>query len=211
MNVYSNNLRGGEQSSVVVGSGFLYAVEYDRVANPYAITDEEMALFEEIGYIESNAVLKATAAVEALRTANYGRIGNIYADKAVSFVTGVISWNMEHVAKYLTGSTYEETDTQTRFYYGVDDRSPKVCLLFIAEDDYEGQRITIVMPNAQFQGELEMDFNAESPVSFNYGFDLNGTVNPADHKSYYFYTIEEKITADSGTGGDTTGDDTTGG
>lgn len=197
MNVVRNNLKSGKSSSVVVGSGYLYACDADKVANPYAITDEERAAFDEIGYIESDAVLSAKATGVDLKTANYGKIGKIYSDKEVSFVTGVISWDLENVAKYLTGSEYEETAAGTRFYYGVDDRAPRVCLIFVSEDEREGKRISIVMPLAQFQGELEMNFNAENPVSFNYAFDLMGTVNPTKRKSYYFYTDEEDIGNDS--------------
>ena len=50
--------------------------------------------------------------------------------------------------------------------------------------------IVIVMPLAQFQGELEMNFNAENPVSFNYAFDLMSTVDPDKGKSNYFYVDE---------------------
>lgn len=198
MNVVRNNLKSGKTSSVVVGSGYLYACEYDQIANPYAITAEERANFDEIGYIESDAVLSAKATGVDLKTANYGKIGKIYSDKEVSFVTGVISWDLENVAKYLTGSEYEETAAGTRFYYGVDDRAPRVCLIFVSEDEKEGKRISIVMPLAQFQGELEMNFNAENPVSFNYAFDLMSTVNPEKQKSYYFYTDEEDIKTDAG-------------
>ena len=196
MNVVRNNLKSGQTSSVVVGSGYLYACDADKIANPYKITEEERAAFEEIGYIEDSAVLKATAAGVDVKTANYGKIGKIYSDKEVSFVTGVISWNLENVAKYLTGSDYEETEAGTRFYYGVDDRAPRVCLIFVSEDEKEGKRISIVMPLAQFQGELEMNFNAENPVSFNYAFDLMSTVNPEKQKSYYFYTDEEDVKGD---------------
>lgn len=196
MNVVRNNLKSGKQSEAVVGSGYLYACIYDSIKNPYAITEEERAAFDEIGYIEDSAVLKATATGVDLKTANYGKIGKIYSDKEVSFVTGVISWNLENVAKYLTGSEYEETEAGTRFYYGVDDRAPRVCLIFVSEDEKEGKRISIVMPLAQFQGELEMNFNAENPVSFNYAFDLMSTVNPEKQKSYYFYTDEEDVKGD---------------
>lgn len=198
MNIVKNNLKSGKTSSVVVGSGYLYACEYDQIANPYAITVEERAAFDEIGYIESDAVLSAKATGVDLKTANYGKIGKIYSDKEVSFVTGVISWDLENVAKYLTGSEYEETKAGTRFYYGVDDRAPRVCLIFISEDEKEGKRISIVMPLAQFQGELEMNFNSENPVSFNYAFDLMSTVNPEKQKSYYFYTDEEDVKANTG-------------
>lgn len=201
MNVGTNKLRSGNESSVVVGSGYLYACPANAIKNPYNITETERAAMEEIGYIESNAVLSAKATSTPVKSANYGKIFNIYSEKEVSFTTGIISWNMEHVSKYLTGSKYEKTANGTRYYYGVHDRAPSVTLLFVAEDDYEGKRISIVMPLAQFQGELEMDFNAENPVSFNYAFDLMGTVNPVDQKSNYFYMIEEETNRDVGGSG----------
>lgn len=197
MNIVTNKLKSGNDSSVVVGSGYLYACLAGSIANPYEITDEEKALMEEIGYIESNAVLTANATSVDIKTANYGKIGKIYSEKEVSFATGIISWNMEHISKYLTGSNYEKTASGSRFYYGVHDRAPQISLLFVAEDTYEGKRVSIVMPIAQFQGELEMDFNAENPVSFNYAFDLMGSVNPADGKSYYFYVVEDDVAEDT--------------
>ena len=192
MNYVSNNLKSGEKSGVVVGSGYLYACIADEITNPYKITEEDLEKFTEIGYIESDAVLTANATSVDLKTANYGKIGKIYSDKEVSFVTGIISWNLDHISKYLTGSDFEATeDGKTRFYYGVDDRAPRVCLRFVSEDEREGKKIVIVMPLAQFQGELEMNFNAENPVSFNYAFDLMSTVNLEKQKSYYFYMDEE--------------------
>ena len=191
MNYVSNNLKSGDKSGVVVGSGYLYACIADEIADRYNLTAEDLEKFDEIGYIEADAVLTANATSVDLSTANYGKIGKIYSDKKVSFVTGIISWNLEHISKYLTGSEYETTeDGKTRFYYGVDDRAPRVCLRFVSEDDREGKKIVIVMPLAQFQGELEMNFNADNPVSFNYAFDLMSTVNMEKQKSYYFYMDE---------------------
>ena len=191
MNVVTNKLRSGKDSSVIVGSGYLYACLADDIANPFTITSEERAKMEEIGYIESDATLRANATGVDITTANYGKIGKLYSDKEVSFVTGILSWNLENVSKYLTGSDFEETESGTRFYYGVDDQAPKVCLIFEADDDHNGKKISLVMPRAQFQGELEMNFNAETPVSFNYAFDLMSVVRPDNHKAIYFYTDEE--------------------
>lgn len=100
MNVGTNKLRSGSESSVVVGSGYLYACPEKTIKNPYAITDEERAAMEEIGYIESNAVLSAKATGVDVKSANYGKIFKIYSDKEVAFTTGIISWNMEHVSRF---------------------------------------------------------------------------------------------------------------
>ena len=110
---------------------------------------------------------------------------------------------MEHVAKFLTGSKYETTASGSRYYYGVDDNAPKVCLIFDAEDDHMGKTISIVMPAAQFQGGLEMNFSAENPVSFDYAFDLMSAIDLKDGRAYYFYVDEPNATDDSG---DDTGD-----
>ena len=59
MNVVTNKLKSGDSSSVVVGSGYLYAGLSDNIANPFNITDEERAAMVEIGYIEGDATLQA--------------------------------------------------------------------------------------------------------------------------------------------------------
>ena len=201
MSVVTNKLRSGKESSVVVGSGYLYACLADDIADPFNISAAEREAMEEIGYIESNAVLKANANSIDVTTANYGKIGKLYSDKDVSFVTGILSWNMENVAKYLTGSDVEKTESGTRFYYGVKDQAPKVCLIIVSEDETLGNRISLIMPKAQFQGELEMDFNADNPVSFNYAFDLMSSVRTDERgkqKPVYFYTVEEDTTTGNG-------------
>ena len=210
MNVVTNKLKSGNSSSVIVGSGYLYAGLSDSIANPFSITDEERAAMVEVGYIEGDATLKATAESVDLKTANYGKIGKIYSDKEVEFNTGIISWNLEHVSKFLTGSKCETTASGSRYYYGVNDNAPKVCLLFVSEDEHEGKTITLVMPIAQFQGELEMNFSAENPVSFNYAFDLMSAVNSADGQPYYFYIDEDVNTDDTDDSGDDTDDDSNG-
>ncbi|MBE7004169.1 MAG: hypothetical protein E7425_07790 [Ruminococcaceae bacterium] len=193
MHVVTNKLRGGEKSSVIVGSGYLYAIDADTIENPFDMSAEDVDKLIEIGYIQGDATLKATAASVDLTTANYGKIGKIYSDKEVTFTTGIISWNLDNVSKFLTGSKFETAASGSRYYYGVDDNAPKVLLKFIADDQKEGKTISIVMPIAQFQGELEMNFSAENPVSFNYAFDLMTAVDPADKKSYYFYVDEENV------------------
>lgn len=191
MNVVTNSLRSGDNSSVVVGSGYLYAAKHSDIKNPYAITPAEREAMTEIGYIEAKAVLNAAAETTDISTANYGKIGKISGQKEVSFTTGILSWSLENVSKFLTGSKYVETETGKRYYYGHGDQIPAVCLLFVSDDDTTGKSISIVMPKAFFQGELELDFNNDNPVSFNYAFDLMSTVNAADKKSYYFYIDED--------------------
>lgn len=206
MHVVTNKLRGGEESSVIVGSGYLYAIDADKIENPFDMTAEDIEKLIEIGYIQGDATLKATAASVDLKTANYGKIGKIYSDKEVAFTTGIISWNLENVSKFLTGSKYTPSENGSRYYYGVDDNAPKVLLKFIADDQKEGKTISIVMPIAQFQGELEMNFSAENPVSFNYAFDLMTAVDPADQKSYYFYVDEENAVETTDPSGDPSSD-----
>ena len=198
MKVVTNSLRSGKDSSVVIGSGYLYAAKSADIQNPYQITKAERDSMVEIGYIESSAVLSAAAETVDVSTANYGKIGKFSGQKEVSFTTGILSWSLDNVSKFLTGSKYVETETGKRYYYGHGDQIPAVCLVFVSDDDTNGQAVTIVMPKAYFQGELELDFNAENPVSFNYAFDLVSTVNSEDQKSYYFYIDEENMDADNG-------------
>ena len=208
MNVVTNTLQSGQDSSVIVGSGYLFAAKEKDIKNPYAITAAEREAMTEIGYIEANAVLSAASETTDITTANYGKIGKIAGQKEVSFTTGILSWSLENVSKFLTGSKYVETETGRRYYYGHGDQIPAVCLLFVSDDETNGESVSITMPKAFFQGELELDFNNDNPVSFNYAFDLMATVNPDDQKSYYFY-IDETVSAsnDGNDEGDNNTDD----
>lgn len=177
--------------SVVLGSGWLYASPVKDIANVFALTEAEEAALINVGYIESSAVLKAKSSSVYANAANAGRVKRAEGDKEVTFDTSIISWNLENVAKLLTGSDYTEADGVKTFTYADSDSSPVVFLRFIHTDDVDNRKVTIDMYKAQFSGDLELNFSKKDAVSFNYSFDVlaknNGT------KNVYVNVVEEAL------------------
>lgn len=180
-------------NSVVLGSGWLYAAPYKDISNPFALSTEDEAKLTNIGFIESNAKLVAKSKIVSAESANAGKVFNRNVGKEVSFQTGIISWNLDSVSKFLTGSDYtvDETTGKKTFLYANSDSAPRVFLRFIYTDETENKKITMDMFCGQFNSGLTLDFNNKNPVSFDYSFDLlakdNGT------KYVYFRIDEEKI------------------
>ena len=177
--------------SVVLGSGWLYASPVKDIINVFSLTPTEEAALINIGYIESSAKLAAKSKAVYATSANAGRVKKCEGDKEVSFETNIISWNLENVAKLLTGSAYVETDGVKTFTYADSDSAPIVFLRFIHEDEADNRKVTIDMYKAQFTGELELDFNKKDAVSFNYAFDLLAKDNGTKH--VYFNVAEKAL------------------
>lgn len=177
--------------SVVLGSGWLYAAPVTSIANVFSLTTTEEAALVNIGYIESNAKLTAKSKAVWAESANAGRVRKFEGDKEVSFETGFISWNLENVSNFLTGSDYTEANGIKTFTYANSDSAPTVFLRFIYTDEVEKIKVTIDMFKCQFNGDLALDFNKKNPVTFDYAFELlaknNGT------KNVYFNIKEETI------------------
>lgn len=177
--------------SIMLGAGTLYAAACKDITSPFALTDTDKAALVKIGYIESNAKLTAKGNAVYATAAGYGKVKQFKGDKDVSFTTGIISWDLSSVSKFLTGSDYTTATDKSTFTYANTDSAPNVFLRFVHEDETEKKRITIDMYKGVFDGDLALDFNLKSPVSFDYSFKLlakdNGT------KPVYFDIIEEAI------------------
>ena len=176
-------------NKVILGSGQLYAIE-----TPSTDTVPDTASMVNIGFIESNASLKASATTTDVRSANSGKVGTVQKDKNVEFSTGIISWDLKNVSDFLTGSEFvinTETGTKT-FTYCEDDSTPTTYLRFISEDLKAKKRITVNMFRCNFKGELNLDFNTEKPITFDYTFDVLMSI--LSGKKKYFEVIEEDIT-----------------
>ncbi|MEA4921389.1 MAG: hypothetical protein VB078_10790 [Clostridiaceae bacterium] len=177
--------------NVVLGSGWLYASPVSAITDVFALTTTEAAALVNIGYIESSAKLSTKSKATFATAANAGKVKRCEGDKEVAFETGIISWELDNVAKFLTGSTYAEADGVKTFTYANSDTAPIVFLRFIYEDQTDNRKVTIDMYRCQFTGELELDFNKKDPVTFDYAFDLlaknNGT------KNVYFNIKEEAL------------------
>ncbi|WP_312729410.1 hypothetical protein [Enterococcus sp.] len=174
---------------VVLGSGTLYAALAKDISNVFNLTAADEAKLVDLGHIEANAKLLSKSKVNPVESANHGTVMTFKGPPDVSFSTGIITWNMENVAKFLTGSDYIETNGVKKFTYSANDNSPVVFLRFVYANDVVGKVITIDMVKCQFAGDLNFDFNLKSAISFDYNFRLMSRPNGAKST---FYTVSEK-------------------
>lgn len=176
---------------VVLGSGELYAMKLTPSTDYSTVTTESMT---DLGYIQANATLKMSAETKDIETANAGTVGSVSGKKAVSFTTGIMSWDLDNLANFLTGSsvTTDATSGKKTFYYGDADKAPNVMLRFVSEDEAANKKITIDMYKCNFNGEVGFDFG-EDPITFDYSFKVLATTMP-NNKLGYCAVTEEKIT-----------------
>lgn len=175
--------------SVVLGSGRLYAARAKDISNVFDLTTEDESKLVDLGYIEANAKLVSKSKVTPVTSANAGTVAQFKGDPDVSFDTGIISWNLQNVAKFLTGSDYVEQNGVKKFTYSANDNSPVIFLRFVYANDAVGKVITIDMVKCQFAGDLTFDFNTKNPISFDYNFTLMSRSNGAKNT---YYTVSDK-------------------
>lgn len=181
-----NYITNGNQD-VVMGSGDLYAIALKDIADPFNLTPEEEAKLTYLGYIQANAVLKSAVEKVDLEAANAGKVGSLIKSKTITFQTGIFSWNLDNVSKFLTGSDYvkEETTGKTTFTYAHEDNTPNVYLRFVSKDESAKKKVTVNMLFCSFAGELSFDFNNDDPVTFDYNFNVLSLSNKEGKHVYY--------------------------
>lgn len=190
-----NYLKNGSQE-VVMGSGDLYAVPVKEIADIFNLTEAEESKLTYLGYIEANSVLKSEIETVPIKAANAGLVGQLIKDRTITFQTGIFSWNLENISKFLTGSTYttDETTGKTTFSYANEDNIPNVYLRFVSTDEAAKKKITVNMFSCSFNGELNFDFNTEKQVTFDYSFSVISQKNPNTGKNIYYEVSVEDIT-----------------
>ena len=187
------NVVTSENKSVLVGSGELYAMKYTSEMIKNGVANIKTEQMTDLGFIQEDAELKTSAELTEITGANCGVVGTINNKKSVEFNTGIMEWNLNNVANFLTGSDITTDGTKKVFYYGDSDQSPTVFLRFVSEDEANKKRITIDMFRCNFMGELDLNFNGEDPITFDYNFKLLSSKMPNNKYGYYSLT-EEDIT-----------------
>lgn len=189
LNVISQN-----NKSVLVGSGELYAMKYTAEMYQKGTADIKTENMTDLGFIKEDAEIKASSELHEISAANAGVIGTIGGKKSVEFNTGIMEWNLENVANFLTGSEVEKSrdGKALTYFYSDTDKAPDVFLRFVSEDEAAKKRITLDMYRGNFMGELDLNFNGEDPVSFDYNFKLLST--EVNDKPRYFSIKEEDLT-----------------
>lgn len=175
------NYLNTEKDSVLMGSGYLYAIEYAD----FDASNVDTSAMVEIGYIKENAVFKRTHESVEINSANYGLVDTVNSRYTTTFDTGIISYKAENVSRFLTGSKVVTSTNKKTTYFAENDRIPAIALVFVGTDEETGNEIMLVMPKCKWQGDYELDFNNDNPVELNYGFRClnvtmpNGKIGPA--------------------------------
>lgn len=184
---YIMQILNTDKKSVLMGSGYLYAVESkDFDAANYNVND-----MVEIGYIQENAVLRRTTEAKEITSANYGTVAVLNGAYTNEFETGIISYDAENVSRFLTGSQVTTVDGNIkRTYFCESDKHPTISLIFKGIDEDTQDEFIVVMPRAVWVGDYELDFNNDNPISLNYLFKLLNSQLPNGKNGAFF--IDEK-------------------
>lgn len=160
------------KGSINIGSGKLYAIEAEDYATAIDDTAKsvDVSAMTEIGCITGSATLTRTSTSSDIVSANYGKRVTYKHDYVTEFDTDVISYIPANVARFMTGSDTETITDGIITYFGEDDQSPDVTLVFVADDDKTGKKFTIVMPKANWIGDYTLDFNNDNPIALDFHF-----------------------------------------
>ena len=183
------NILNTEKDTVMMGSGYLYAIEATQF-----VADMDVADMIEIGYIQDgeSATFTRTHEMQDINSANYGLVDSVVSRYTTEFDTSVISYKAENVSRFLTGSkvvTSQDGKKKT-MYYCEGDKIPNVALAFVTEDEDNGKKVTFYMPKSKWIGDYEVAFSQENPVALNYHFTCLNTTLP-NGKVGAAYHVEE--------------------
>lgn len=161
-----------ESDPIILGSGELYIALASDIADPENVTSAEESKFFNIGAIESGANVDINNEYREVESANRGLINKIKIDSNCRLSTGIMTWNLENISKFLTGSSYEDNKNtkERKMIVGKDDNTPTVYLRFIHTKKDGSGELTVNMYRAMFDGDLSFIFNNDNPVSINYEF-----------------------------------------
>lgn len=155
-----------EKDSVLMGSGYLYAIE----SNKFDAENIDVSAMAEIGYISESATFTRTHDAKEINSANYGPIELVNGNYTTTFDTGIISYKAENVSRFLTGSSVVTAGNKKTTYFAEGDKIPSVALVFVGEDEDTGDSFKLVMPKCKWVGDYELEFNNDNPVELNYNF-----------------------------------------
>ncbi|HHV26005.1 MAG TPA: hypothetical protein GXX63_02275 [Tissierellia bacterium] len=161
-----------ESDPIILGSGELYLALANEITNPEDFENFDDTNLINIGAIESGANVNIATEKGEIRSSNRGLITKYSIGKDVRFSTGVMTWNMESMSKFLTGSEYEEDITNgiRKMVISAKDEPPTCYLRFVHEKKDGSGKLIANIYKAQFDGDLNFVFDTENPTTINYEF-----------------------------------------
>ncbi len=168
-----------ESEPILLGSGELYLGLVTGIADLENLTTIEEEALTNIGAIESGASITIGAEKIEIKSTNRGLIKKITTDKNIKFSTGIMTWILENISKFLLGAAFTDDGAGTKkMILNFDDESPIIYLRFVHQKK-SGGTLTVNIYKAQFDGDLSFEFS-DKPTTVNYEF--AGLAN--DNKNY---------------------------
>ncbi len=160
-----------ESDPILLGAGELFIGLAKNIEDLEELTEQEEEDLTNIGAIESGATINIENTYQEVKSANRGTVARMKVDSEVTFNSGIMTWVMENVAKFLSGSKYTESEDglERKMVIGHQDESPEVYLRFI-HNKKDGGQLIVNIYKAVFNEALNFDFNLENPVTINYAF-----------------------------------------
>ena len=164
---------------VPIGSGYLYAT----LASSFDVNDVDTDKMTEIGYIHTGVSFKRTHETKTIESANYGTLNTYNTKYDTTFETGIISYNAQNIAQFLTGDDYvagtaANGKITNKTYFIESAKIPEVALVFVGKDEDTNEEMKLILPRCKWQGDYTLDFNNDNPIEINYSFKVLNTTLP---------------------------------
>lgn len=158
-------------SEIILGSGELYLGFISDIIDLENLTTIEEEALSNIGAISGGSTITLGSEKIEVTSDNRGLIKKKTTAKNIKFSTGVITWVMENVSKFLLGATYADDtlNKEKKMVIGLGDSDPIVFLKFVHTKE-DGTTLTVNIFKAQFDGEIGLVFNKDAAMSVNYEF-----------------------------------------
>ncbi|MDF1496340.1 hypothetical protein [Caproiciproducens sp. CPB-2] len=155
---------------LMLGSGELFIAKSKDISNLAIPTDEDLAKFVNIGAIKENASLSIKDEMQDVKGANRGLIYKALKERNVTFKTGIITFNLENLYKFIYGGDFTDDTTKKVQTFSIGNEVAGKCyLIFVHTDKETGHKLTVKIPQALFIGEQQFAWG-EDAVSTNYEF-----------------------------------------
>ena len=169
---------------IILGSGELYIAKSKDISNLASPTDTDLSKFVNIGAISGNASLTIKDDFTDIESTNRGIIDSLLKKRTVSFNTGIITFNLENLAKFIYGADYaDDAENKIKTVSIGNEVADKCYIKFVHTDKASGDKFIVNIPQSRFAGEQSFEFGEDATVT-NYEFKALATL--VNGKTKYF-------------------------
>lgn len=181
-----------EFGPIIVGSGMVYACLASDFTDNMAIDG-----LDELGCIQEGTPISLTRSHEnkEIISENHGKRAVIATNYNTEFGTTFISYNVEHVAKYMTGQRLVMQENGDYTLYAEDkDQPPFISLIVVFEDEDTGEKLYIYMPRCICTSDDKVEFSNGDPVALETTFAMMSTMLPSGKRGTHYF---KRVKSDS--------------